>query len=115
VGPNVGRFSSGVLTPSVIAFHIGDLDRLVTGRIDNAVRYGGQPDSISSGSAFSFGATYRAGNFRADAAYVEIRNFAMVFGVGVSYQAGAALFHALFTTLRWSIFTRTYQGAPICI
>jgi predicted porin len=97
---NLTVFSSGTLTPSVFAFHLGDLDRLGAERIDNAVRYvtpefaglqlgalyafGGQPGNFSSHSAAGFGASYSMGAFRAGAAYLEIHDFTAAFGIGTS-------------------------------
>ncbi|PTB22515.1 porin [Trinickia symbiotica] len=97
---NLTVFSSGTLTPSVFAFHLGDLDRLGAERIDNAVRYvtpefagfqlgalyalGGQPGNFSSHSAAAFGASYVMGAFRAGAAYTEIHDYTAVFGIGTT-------------------------------
>jgi outer membrane protein OmpU len=97
---NLTGFSSGTLTPSVFAFHLGDLDRLGAERINNAVRYvtpqvaglqlgalyafGGQPGSVSSDSAVGFGASYSIGAFKTGAAYVQIHNYTAVFGIGTS-------------------------------
>lgn len=97
---NLTIFSSGTLTPSVFAFHLGDLDRLGAERIDNAVRYvtpefagmqfgalyafGGQPGNFASRSATGFGASYAAGAFKAGAAYVEIHDYTAVFGIGTT-------------------------------
>jgi len=97
---NLTAFASGTLTPSVFAFHLGDLDRLGAERIDNAVRYvtpdmagfqlgalyafGGQPGSFASHSAASFGLTYGHGPFKAGAAYVEIHDFTAVSGIGTT-------------------------------
>ncbi len=97
---NLTGFSSGTLTPSVFAFHLGDLDRLGAERINNAVRYvtpqfadlqlgalyafGGQPGSFSSNSAIGFGASYSIGAFKAGAAYVQIHNYTAAFGIGTT-------------------------------
>ena len=97
---NLTFFSSGTLTPSVFAFHLGDLDRLGAERVDNAVRYstpefaglqlgalyafGGQPGNFSANSATSFGLSYRAGAFKAGAAYVSIHDFTAAFGIGTT-------------------------------
>lgn len=97
---NLTQFAAGTLTPSVFAFHLGDLDRLGAERIDNAVRYltpemagfqfgalysfGGQPGNFVANSAAAFGMTYANGPFRAGAAYTEIHNFTTVFGIGVT-------------------------------
>lgn len=97
---NLTQFEAGTLTPSVFAFHLGDLDRLGAERIDNAVRYltpemagfqfgalyafGGQPGNFVANSAVAFGATYANGPFRAGAAYVGIHNFTTAFGIGTT-------------------------------
>ncbi|MEA3118388.1 MAG: outer membrane protein OmpU [Paraburkholderia sp.] len=97
---NLTGFSSGTLTPSVFAFHLGDLDRLGAERINNAVRYvtpqlaglqlgalyafGGKPGSFSSNSAAGFGASYAIGAFKAGAAYVQIHNYTAAFGIGTA-------------------------------
>ena len=97
---NLTAFAAGTLTPSVFAFHLGDLDRLGAERIDNAVRYvtpemagfqlgalyafGGQPGNFVSHSAASFGLTYGRGHFKAGAAYVEIHDFTAVAGIGTT-------------------------------
>lgn len=97
---NLTAFSAGTLTPSVFAFHLGDLDRLGAERIDNAVRYvtpdlagfqigalyafGGQPGKFVSRSAASFGLTYGHGPFKAGAAYVEIHDFTAISGIGTT-------------------------------
>lgn len=97
---NLTAFSSGTLTPSVFAFHLGDLDRLGAERLDNAVRYvtpelaglqfgalyafGGQPGNFVSHSAASFGLTYGHGPFKAGAAYAEIHDFTAVSGIGTT-------------------------------
>jgi outer membrane protein OmpU len=102
---NLTIFSNGTLTPSVYAFHLGDLDRLGAERIDNSVRYvtlefaglqlgalyafGGQPGRFSSHSSIAFGASYRIGAFKAGAAYVEIHDFTAVFGIGTSVLGSA--------------------------
>ena len=36
---NLTQFAAGTVTPSVFAFHLGDLDRLGAERLDNSVRY----------------------------------------------------------------------------
>jgi outer membrane protein OmpU len=97
---NLTFFSNGTLTPSVYAFHLGDLDRLGAERIDNSVRYvtpefagfqlgglyafGGQPGSFSSHSTIAFGASYGLGAFKAGAAYVELHDFTAAFGIGTA-------------------------------
>ncbi|HEX7683039.1 MAG TPA: porin [Trinickia sp.] len=97
---NLTRFSAGSLTPSVYAFHLGDLDRLGAERIDNAVRYltpdigglqfgglyafGGQPGNFVAKSALAFGLTYARGPFHAGAAYVGIHRFTAAFGIGTT-------------------------------
>ncbi|CAN7614320.1 porin [Trinickia sp. LjRoot230] len=97
---NLTAFTAGSLTPSVLAFHLGDLDRLGAERIDNAVRYvtpefagfqfgalyafGGRPGSFVSNSAASFGVTYGNGPFKAGAAYVELHDYTTLFGIGTS-------------------------------
>lgn len=103
---NLTAFSAGTLTPSVFAFHLGDLDRLGAERIDNAIRYvtpdmagfqlgvlyalGGQAGNFVSHSAASFGLTYGHGPFKAGAAYVEIHDFTAVSGIGTTVL-GASL------------------------
>lgn len=103
---NLTRFAAGTLTPSVFAFHLGDLDRLGAERIDNSVRYltpemagfqigalyafGGQPGNFVANSTVAFGMTYANGPFRAGAAYTEIHNFTTVFGIGTTVL-GASL------------------------
>lgn len=103
---NLTQFAAGTLTPSVYAFHLGDLDRLGAERIDNAVRYvtpdiggfqfgglysfGGRPGNFVANSAVAFGATYANGPFRAGAAYVGIHNFTTAFGIGTNVL-GASL------------------------
>lgn len=97
---NLTMFSSGSLTPSVYAFHLGDYDRLGAERLDNAVRYvtpefaglqfgalyafGNQAGNFSARSAASVGVTYQHGNFKAGAAYVRIRDFTAVSGIGTT-------------------------------
>lgn len=97
---NLTQFSAGSLTPSVYAFHLGDLDRLGAERIDNAVRYstpeiggfqfgglyafGGQPGNFVANSALAFGVTYASGPFRAGAAYAGIHRFTAAFGIGAT-------------------------------
>ncbi len=97
---NLTQFAAATLTPSVFAFHLGDLDRLGAERVDNAARYvtpdiagfqfgalysfGGQPGNFVANSAVAFGATYAHGPFRAGAAYVGIHNVATAFGIGTS-------------------------------
>jgi outer membrane protein OmpU len=134
---NLAGFSSGMLTPSVFAFHLGDLDRLGAERIDNAVRYvtpefsgvqlgvlyafGGQPGSLSSHSAFGFGASYHAGDFKAGAAYVQIHDFTAAFGIGTTVL-GAPLVGTsslgllprfqTFDKLTGSGFGASYQAGP---
>jgi outer membrane protein OmpU len=97
---NLTRFEAGTLTPSVFAFHLGDLDRLGAERLDNSVRYvtpdlgglqlgalysfGGQPGSFVANSAVALGATYTHGGFSAGAAYVGIHNYTEVFGIGTT-------------------------------
>ncbi|HVW53597.1 MAG TPA: porin [Trinickia sp.] len=103
---NLTQFAAATLTPSVFAFHLGDLDRLGAERVDNAARYltpdiagfqfgalysfGGQPGNFVANSAVAFGATYARGSFRAGAAYVGIHNVATPFGIGTSVL-GASL------------------------
>ena len=103
---NLTQFAAGTLTPSVFAFHLGDLDRLGAERIDNAVRYltpdiagfqfgglysfGGQPGNFVANSAVAFGVTYAHGPFRAGAAYVGIHNYTAAFGIGTTVL-GASL------------------------
>jgi outer membrane protein OmpU len=97
---NLTGFSSGTLTPSVFAFHLGDLDRLGAERINNSVRYvtpqfaglqlgalyafGGQPGSFSSQSSAGFGASYAIGAFKAGAAYIRIHDYTTAFGIGTT-------------------------------
>lgn len=97
---NLTMFSSGTLTPSVYAFHLGDYDRLGAERLDNAVRYvtpefaglqfgalyafGGQPGNFASRSAASFGVAYNRGPFKAGAAYVQIHDFTAISGIGTT-------------------------------
>lgn len=97
---NLTQFSAGTVTPSVFAFHLGDLDRLGAERIDNAVRYltpriggfqfgalysfGGHSGDFVANSAVAFGMTYDGGPFRAGAAYVGIHNYTAAFGIGTS-------------------------------
>jgi outer membrane protein OmpU len=97
---NLTIFSNGTLTPSVFAFHLGDLDRLGAERIDNSVRYvtpefagfqlgalyafGGQPGNFSSHSATGFGASYASGAIKAGAAYLVVRDFTAAFGIGTT-------------------------------
>ena len=97
---NLTQFAAGTLTPSVFAFHLGDLDRLGAERLDNSVRYltpewggfqfgalysfGGQPGNFVANSAVAFGATYASGPFRAGAAYAGIHNYTAAFGIGTS-------------------------------
>lgn len=97
---NLTQFAAGTLTPSVYAFHLGDLDRLGAERIDSAVRYltpefgglqfgglyafGGQPGNFVANSAVAFGATYAHGPFRAGAAYLGIHNYTAAFGIGTT-------------------------------
>jgi predicted porin len=103
---NLTQFAAGTLTPSVFAFHLGDLDRLGAERIDNSVRYvtpnlagfqfgglysfGGQPGNFVANSAVAFGATYAHGPFRAGAAYLGIHNYTTAFGIGTTVL-GASL------------------------
>jgi predicted porin len=103
---NLTGFSNGTLTPSVYAFHLGDLDRLGAERIDNSVRYvtpefaglqlgalyafGGQPGNFSGHSAAGFGASYSIGALKAGAAYLRIRDYTQAFGIGTSVL-GASL------------------------
>jgi outer membrane protein OmpU len=103
---NLTQFAAGTLTPSVFAFHLGDLDRLGAERIDNAVRYltpdlagfqfgglysfGGQPGNFVANSAVAFGVTYAHGPFRAGAAYLGIHNYTAAFGIGTTVL-GASL------------------------
>lgn len=100
MSPNLTQFAAGTLTPSVFAFHLGDLDRLGAERIDNSVRYltpeiaglqfgalyafGGQPGNFVANSALAFGVTYVNGPFRAGAAYTGIHNFTTAFGIGAT-------------------------------
>ncbi|RKP45983.1 porin [Trinickia fusca] len=97
---NLTEFSAGTVTPSVFAFHLGDLDRLGAERIDNSVRYvtpefaglqlgglysfGGQAGNFVANSAAGFGASYKNGPFHAGAAYVEIHNYTQAFGIGTA-------------------------------
>jgi predicted porin len=103
---NLTQFAAGTLTPSVFAFHLGDLDRLGAERIDNAVRYltpniagfqfgglysfGGQPGNFVANSAVAFGVTYAHGPFRAGAAYFGSHNYTTAFGIGTTVL-GASL------------------------
>ena len=97
---NLTQFAAGTVTPSVFAFHLGDLDRLGAERLDNSVRYvtpklgglqlgalysfGGQPGNFVANSAVAFGATYAKGAFSAGAAYVGMHNYTEVFGIGTT-------------------------------
>ena len=97
---NLTQFSAGTVTPSVFAFHLGDLDRLGAERLDNSVRYvtpvlgglqlgvlysfGGQPGNFVANSAVALGATYSHGAFSAGAAYVGIHNYTEAFGIGTT-------------------------------
>ena len=97
---NLTQFAAGTLTPSVFAFHLGDLDRLGAERLDNSVRYvtptlgglqlgalyafGGQPGNFVANSAVALGATYARGAFSAGAAYVGIHNYTAAFGIGTT-------------------------------
>lgn len=97
---NLTQFAAGTLTPSVFAFHLGDLDRLGAERLDNSVRYvaptlgglqlgalysfGGQPGNFVANSAVALGATYALGAFSAGAAYVGIHNYTTAFGIGTT-------------------------------
>ncbi|WP_206957015.1 porin [Trinickia acidisoli] len=97
---NLTQFAAGTLTPSVFAFHLGDLDRLGAERLDNAVRYvtpgiggfqfgalysfGGQPGNFVADSAVAFGATYAQGPLKAGAAYIGLHNFTAAFGIGTT-------------------------------
>jgi predicted porin len=103
---NLTQFAAGTLTPSVFAFHLGDLDRLGAERIDNSVRYltpdiagfqfgglysfGGQPGNFVANSAVAFGVTYAHGPFRAGAAYLGVHNYTAAFGIGATVL-GASL------------------------
>lgn len=103
---NLTQFAAGTLTPSVFAFHLGDLDRLGAERIDNSIRYltpdiagfqfgglysfGGQPGNFVANSAVAFGVTYAHGPFRAGAAYLGIHNYTTAFGIGTTVL-GASL------------------------
>ncbi|WP_162877982.1 porin [Trinickia diaoshuihuensis] len=97
---NLTQFAAGTLTPSVFAFHLGDLDRLGAERLDNSVRYvtpewnglqlgalysfGGQPGNFVANSAVAFGATYARGSLHLGAAYVGMHNYTTAFGIGTS-------------------------------
>jgi outer membrane protein OmpU len=97
---NLTQFSAGTATPSVFAFHLGDLDRLGAERLDNSVRYvtpdlgglqlgalysfGGQPGNFVANSAVALGAKYSYGAFSAGAAYVGVHNYTEVFGIGTT-------------------------------
>lgn len=97
---NLTQFAAGTVTPSVFAFHLGDLDRLGAERLDNSVRYvtpdfgglqlgalysfGGQPGNFVANSAVAVGATYSHGAFSAGAAYVGIHNYTEAFGIGTT-------------------------------
>jgi predicted porin len=97
---NLTEFSAGTLTPSVFAFHLGDLDRLGAERIDNAVRYvtpvfggiqlgalysfGGQPGNFVSHSTVAVGASYARGPLRLGAAYVGLHDYTAAFGIGTT-------------------------------
>ncbi|TKC85903.1 porin [Trinickia terrae] len=94
------EFSAGTLTPSVFAFHVGDLDRLGGERINNAVKYqtpefhglrlgalysfGGQAGNFSANSAEAFGLQYALGDLHLAAAYVAMHNYVQTFGIGTS-------------------------------
>lgn len=97
---NLTQFSAGTVTPSVFAFHLGDLDRLGAERLDNSVRYvtpvvgglqlgalysfGGQPGNFVANSAVALGASYTHGAFSAGAAYVGMHNYTEAFGIGTT-------------------------------
>lgn len=97
---NLTEFSAGTLTPSVFAFHLGDLDRLGAERIDNAVRYvtpnlgglqlgalysfGGKPGNFVANSAVGFGVSYARGPLHLGAAYVGLHNYTAAFGIGTT-------------------------------
>jgi predicted porin len=94
------QFSAGTQTPSVFAFHLGDLDRLGAERINNAVRYvtpefsgvqlgalyafGGEPGDFVADSAVAVGASYANGPLHLGAAYVGLHNYTQAFGIGTT-------------------------------
>jgi outer membrane protein OmpU len=97
---NLSPFSSGSLTPTVFAFHLGDLDRLGGERLNNAARYvtpefaglqlgaiysfGGQAGNFVANSSVGAGAIYHYGMLKLGAAYVTMHNYVQVFGIGTT-------------------------------
>lgn len=136
--PYLTEFSAGSITPSVFAFHLGDLDRLGGERINNAVKYqtpefyglrvgalysfGGQAGNFSADSANAFGLQYAFGQLHLAAAYVAMHNYVQTFGIGTSAlgeslvgtgQLGVLAKPATFDKVTVAGFGAGYQLGPV--
>ncbi|KQV84814.1 hypothetical protein ASD15_06550 [Massilia sp. Root351] len=135
----VARQSNGVLTGSFYAFHPGNIDDLTNaGAYDNALKVvsapmagltlgamlapGEQPGDAARSRAFSLGASYAAGQFRAAAALSDTRNRSLALGQSagvrsllgrtlISGQANAPVYAALATDRVRSIGLSASYGA----
>lgn len=136
---DLAPYTTAALTTGLFGWHLGDYDRLGGERINNAVvvrsasfngfqagalySFGGVPGDFSSGSAESFGLSYRHGPFSMAAAYTNVHNSTITpatsigvsslfgktvggpvaldkivnVGVGGSYVLGPVTLHAVYT------------------